>query len=93
MSADITPIKPKRPAGPRFTREKLTELLAELDHARSAVFVVAQALDTGDERTDLEIHSARTLTPAFKAIEHVWDELVSLRGELPGSPDTEEEQA
>jgi hypothetical protein len=57
--------------------EKLTELVDRANSARSAVHVVAIALDRGD--TDLELHSAEVLKEAAEAIDMVSDELVSLR--------------
>jgi hypothetical protein len=62
-----------------ITREKLTELVNELDAARSAVFVCARALDEGIDHSDLELHCATTLKKASDTMDGVYDELVALR--------------
>jgi hypothetical protein len=66
----------------KLTEEKLTGLLAELNGARSTVFLAATVLDTGDERTDLELHSAAVLKEAFKAMDGVSDDLFALLNDL-----------
>jgi hypothetical protein len=74
---NVTPIRSDEP--PSIPVTKLIELVTELQKARAAVFVCAQALDTGDDRTDLEQHSARLLKRVFDELNMVEDELSDLR--------------
>ena len=62
------------------TIEKLTELVNNLDIARSTVYVSATALNHGD--TDLELHSATALKKAFGTMDQVYDELVEMRNAM-----------
>jgi hypothetical protein len=78
MSTDNgTPIPP-----PSLTVEQATELIERLDAARSAVFVCAAALDTGDDHSDLELQAATMLKRAFSEMDFVYDELVMVRTDM-----------
>ena len=62
-----------------ITETKLTELVNELDAARSAIFVCARALNEGASHSDLELHCAITLKKASETMDAVHDELAALR--------------
>jgi hypothetical protein len=66
-----------------ITREKIEELMGELNLARSAVFVCTTALDTGDEHTDLELLSSNLLKRAYGEMERVYDQLTVMRLDAP----------
>jgi hypothetical protein len=69
-----------------ITREKIEELMGELNLARSAVFVCTTALDTGDDHTDLEYQCGTTLRRASQELEGVYDKLLMLRLDAPSRP-------
>lgn len=62
-----------------ITTEKLSELVDELDIARSTVFVSAAALDHGE--SDLELQSATALKKAFEMMDEVYNELVAIHNQ------------
>src|SRR5579859_2124325 len=70
------------------TREKIVKLLQELDAARSAVFVCATALNTGDDHTDLETQIGKTLQRAYKEIEGVYDGLLFMQHDVPSQSES-----
>jgi hypothetical protein len=65
-----------------LTEKQVKELIERLDTARSAVLVCATALDTGDDRSDLELHSATLLKRAFDEMDFVYTDLIMVRGNM-----------
>jgi hypothetical protein len=90
VSADnVTPIRPEDVVP--ISQSALRGLAMDLEVARVTVFLWAQTLGAGDERTDLESHSATLLRIASGELDEICDQLLVMRPGLTAADPSPEE--